>query len=166
MKYKIYNNKKGIGVDDAVPLIIFIFVVAFGVFFFKLYEQGKSDKTIDNIQRQKNILEGHGILMDYLRIVDENGNNNADLISKSYNQKDYSNLKKDVEIYFNSKLKLDYLQEWRIELVDSGQNIFLFAQSRGYSPKMDAIYQADSVFIPVKGLKSQLITLNLFLGTG
>ncbi len=164
MKYKTCNRKKGL-IDDVVPFIILLFVAAVAIVFLKSTSEAKDSQSIDKIKLKKNLLEAHDVMLNYLEKIGENGNNRADLISQSYNREDYAELKKDMGAYFNSKLKLDYLPEWRIEAVGQNQKELFSLQSKWYSPKMDAIYQADSFFIPVKGTKSRLITLNIFLGS-
>ena len=101
MKCKIFANKKGIGIDDAVPLIIFIFVAALVVVVFRINEQIKSDKLVASEERQKQIVEGHEILMAYLMQIDDQGNNKADFLSNSYLKGNYNDLKKDFNVVYD-----------------------------------------------------------------
>lgn len=160
----MYDNRKGIGIDDAVPLIIFIFIAAFGIFLFNINEKIKSENLVEDIQLQKDILEGYEILMGYLRNVDEQGNNKADLISKSYIEKDYENLKKDLKEYFDKKLA--YLPLWYIDIIDSsGNNIFSIQSTNYYSGyEQSKVAEVGFVLIPVNGLESQYIKIKLFFG--
>jgi len=158
----MYNNKKGIGVDDAVPLIIFIFVAAFGIFFFKLYEEAKSDKAIEDIQKQKNILEGHEVLIGYLKIFDEKGIDKAELITKSYIENDYKNLKEDMEKYFSARL--GRLPAWHINVNYPNKNNIFYLQGGNYHSLQYNLVQADSIFIPIHGSKPEYITLQLSVG--
>ena len=133
MKYKIYDNKKGIGIDDAVPLIIFIFVAAIGIFLFRVNENIKSNKLIEDIQTQKDIIEGHEVLISYLRKIDEQGNSKADSISKLVIEKNYEILKKDLTDYFGKRL--EYLN-WYIEVKESsGKLLFPALANAQYSPQ-------------------------------
>ena len=57
LKYKICDNKKGIGIDDAVPSIIFIFVVTIAIVFLRINESQASDKNVEEIKKQKELTE-------------------------------------------------------------------------------------------------------------
>ena len=46
MKYKIFNSKKGIGIDDAIPVMVVIFVVAIMFMLFKFSEHSKEKDFI------------------------------------------------------------------------------------------------------------------------
>lgn len=160
----MYNNKRGIGIDDAVPLIIFIFVAAFGISFFKIYDNSKIDKNTYNLQIQKNVLNVHEILIQYLKEFDKNGNNNADFLSKSYIEKDYEKLKKIMEKDFSARLA-DF-PAWHINLDGPNQKTLFYLERDGYDPKNNQIIESDPIFIPVIGQKSQYLTLRLFLDMG
>ncbi len=164
MKYKIYDNRKGIGIDDAVPLIIFIFIAVFGIFIFNISEKVKSENLVEDIQIQKDILEGHEILMVYLTTSDVQMNNKADLISQSYTEKNYENLKKDLKEHFDKKLA--YLPLWYIDIIDqSGNNIFSIQSTNYYSGyEQSKVAEVGFVLIPVYGLESQYIRIKLFFG--
>lgn len=161
MKYKTFNNKKGIGIDDAIPIIIFIFVAALVIFVLRINDIGKSSKIKDDIQHQKDILDGHQALMEYLARIDEQGNK-ADFISKSINKKDYESIKKDMEKFFGEKLS--YLPEWDIDVVDTSQKNILSVKSTNYYSgyELHQVSQVASVAIPING--QQYITIKLFFG--
>ena len=160
----MYDNRKGIGIDDAVPMIIFIFIAAFGIFLFNINEKIKSENLVEDIQLQKDILEGHEILMEYLRNVDEQGNNKADFISKSYIEKYYENLKKDLKEHFDKRL--NYLPLWYIDIIDSsGNNIFSIQSTNYYSGyEQSKVTEVGFVLVPVNGLESKYIKIKLFFG--
>jgi len=165
LKSKIYNNKKGIGIDDALPIIIFIFIAALVIGFLKINDKVKSDRTIENIQRQKDILEGHQTLMEYLNKLDEQDSNKEDFISKSIMAKDYDAIKQDVTQYFNGKLGN---LGWYLEIRDSTENLVMpvitnaqFSQQEQYSSTQSA-FSVSSVLIPINEQVPTYITIELF----
>ena len=159
MKCKIFANKKGIGIDDAVPLIIFIFVAALVVVVFRINEQIKSDKLVASEERQKQIVEGHEILMAYLMQIDDQGNNKADFLSNSYLKGNYNDLKKDLNEYF--RIKLAHIPIWYIEIIDpSKKKIIVQGEASDYFMEK---YRVASGSIPVNGL-SDNIKIEMYFG--
>lgn len=165
LKRKIFADKKGIGIDDAMPIIIFIFVAAFILVFFKINEKVKSGKSIDDIQRQKDILEGQSILMSYIKAVDNDGKNKADFISKSIVEKNYDGLKQDITEYFSKKIGN---QNWYVDVKYSSNNLILPSITNAkYSPQeqyssMQTAYPVASVYLPISGSNSKPIFIELF----
>ena len=164
MKYKICANKKGIRIDDAVPIVIFIFVAAFIIVFFRINEKIKGDKIITDIQHQKDILVGHGVLMSYISITDDKGSNKADFISRSIVEKNYDGLKQDITEYFRKKIGN---VNWYIDVKDSSKNLILSLTNAQYSPQeqyssTQVSYPVASVFIPTNRLESKYISIELF----
>jgi len=159
LKCKIFANKKGIGIDDAVPLIIFIFVAALVVVVFRINEQIKSDRLVTSVEQQKQIVEGHEILLAYLMQVDDNGGNKADFISNSYLKGNYDELKKDMNEYF--RVKLAHVPIWQLEIIDpSKKKMTLQGDASDYFLKR---YRVTSVSIPVQGLPDY-IKIDMFFG--
>ena len=163
MKYKILDNKKGIGIDDAVPLVIFFFIAAFGVFLFNVNEKVKGQRLISDIQFQKDILNGHEILIEYITKIDEQGNR-AEFIAKSYLEKDYDKIKKDMKEYFD--IKLANFPAWYIDLVDSSQQEIFSIQSDNYHSAHDQLnfVQITSIHVPVNSQQSMYLQIKLFTG--
>jgi len=161
LKYKICDNKKGIGIDNAVPSIIFIFVVTIAIVFLRINESQASDKNIEEIKKQKYILDGHSALIGYLKKLDENGSNKADFILKSYTKNDYTELKKDMEQHFASRLA--HIPAWHINVNYQNNNIF-YLQGGNYHSLQYNLVQADSIFIPIHGAKPEYIILQLSVG--
>ena len=165
MRYKIIANKRGIGIDDAVPIIIFIFVAAFVLVFFKINEKVKSDKIIDDAQRQKDIIEGHEALIGYVTSIDNQGNSKADFISKSIAGKNYDSLKQDISEYFNKKIGNI---NWYVDVKDSSKNLVMpsitnaqYSLQEQYLSTQVA-YQVASVYLPISGSGTKPISIELF----
>lgn len=158
------DNKKGIGIDDAVPSIIFIFVVTIAILFLRINEAEASDKNTEEIKKQKYVSDAHSVLMGYLTKLDENGDSRADFISKSYAKKDYKELKKDMEHYFSGKLA--YLSGWHINLIDQSKNNILSLETDNFLPKPYDFVRVAPMFIPVNGKTPQYLALELFLDSG
>jgi len=165
LSFKIINNKKGIGIDDAVPIIIFIFVAALVIVFIRINEKVKHDKIIEDIQRQKDALEGNSILMSYIKTVDEHGNNKADFISKSITGKNYDALTQDIKEYFTKK-GID--KNWYVDVKDASNNlIFPSISDTKYSPQeqyssTQTAYPVASVVIPINGFEPGYVHIELY----
>lgn len=161
MKYKIHDNRKGIGIEEAIPWVFVIFVFTFAIIFFKINENIKNDKLIDDIERQKEILKAHGVLMSYLMKINEQGKANADLIAESYYGNNYQNLMADMKSYFNNKLS--NIPAWHIEvLTQSDKNLF-FIENEHYYPAQDK-YPVASAIVPINGKQLSYIKININFG--
>ena len=158
----MFNSKKGIGIDDAVPMIIFILVAVFAIFLFRINEEIKNQDKIDEIKYQGKILDGHEVLINYLIQVDDNDNTRSYFLSTSYTEGNYDILKEDMREYFESKLS-PYTLKWRLELVDpSGKEIFSMEKlGTGVVFRMD---QVASVSIPIDDDEYSYVTLKLYFG--
>ena len=165
MKHKIFADKKGIGIDDAVPIIISIFVAALVIVVFTINEKVKSNKLIDDIQRQKDILEGQSILMSYIRSVENDENSKADFISKSIIEKNYDVLKQEITEYFNKKIGNI---NWYVDVKDSSNYLVLPSITNAkYSPQeqyssTQIAYPVASVYLPISGSGTKPIFIELF----
>ena len=157
----MFNNKRCI-IGKAVFVILFILVMAFGVLFFKIYEQTKSNKMLDDIRAQKYTIEGHEILISYLRRIDNQGNKKSFYISNYYDRDYIKSLKEDMEKYFSNKLS--NFPAWHINVIDSNENVIFYIQSESYYLQEYKLIQSDPIFIPVNGAKADYVKLILFLG--
>ena len=159
----MFINKKGIGIDDTIAFIIFLFIAAIGLFFFRFNENLKSAELVDDIKLQKDIQSGHEVLMEYLSKIDENGNSKADFISKSIIEKNNEILKKDLMDYFGKRLEN---LNWYIEVKDSSGNLIFPALTNAhYSPQEQysstkVANSVSSMIIPIKN--QNYISLELF----
>lgn len=160
MKSKIYNNKKGIG-EEVFHIIIFIFIAALVIGFFKVNDKIKSSKVMDAIQRQKDMLDGQAALIGYLTKLDENGNK-ADLISKSIIDKKYDVVKQDITQHFTQKLEN---MNWYVDIKDSSGNIILPSITNAqYSPQEQyastgSTFMVASALLPINNFNYVLIEL-------
>jgi len=154
LKYKIFNSKKGIGIDDAIPVMVVIFVVAIMFMLFKFSEHSKEKGITDNIQQQKELVQGHDSLMGYLTSI-TNGMNNADLVAASYLNKDKS-AEDSIKTYFSSRLP--NINGWRVKIEDSKEKEFLDLKY-GFYDKSPLKYQVAESVIPVKNGETLKITL-------
>ncbi len=160
----MFVNKKGIGIDDTIAFIIFIFIAAIGIFFFRFNENVKSAGIVEDIKLQKDTLYVHQVLIEYLSKIDEQGNNKADFISKSVIEKDYEKLKKDMKEYFD--IKLAPYSIWYIDLIDSSHKSLFSLQNDAYSSASEQYKDTQfvSVFIPVYNTAPGYIQIQLFYG--
>lgn len=158
----MHADKRGIGLDDALPLIIFIFIAASAIAVFKIYEKANTSKLISDIQQQKDTLEGHEALMGYLTKLDVLGITNADYMSKSYIENNYENLEQDLKEHLNSRLSVHW---WRIELADKYGGNLMSIQNRDYNnADYYKIIEASAIHIPIYGEHSQYLSIRLFVG--
>jgi len=166
LKSRICANKKGIAIEDTVPIIIFILAAAIAIFLFNFIQNTKITKSADNIQIQKDRIDGNEALLEYLKKVDENGNSKADFISKNYNEKNYDAIRRDLEAYF--RLKFSNVQMWRIELYDSyGNNILrppLRISDRSFADTELHISQVASMTIPINSPASSILMFKIYIG--
>lgn len=159
MKYKIYSNKKAIGIDDAVPLIIFLVIAAFVIVFFRINEKITSNRIANDIEAQKEILDGDNVLVNYLRGFDDKGNTNADLLSKSFMKNYYDDVKKSMQAYFDKELS--NIQAWHIDVTTKSNEFFVESTDYQLTQPKDEIAIA---IIPAIGKESQYIQLVLYFG--
>lgn len=159
--FRFYSNKKGF-IDEAIAIIVFIFLVAGILLFFRFSENSKSNKTFNDIQLQKDILEGNQILTNYLTKSDEDGKNKADILADSYTKRDYEGVKKDIESYFKEKISKP---GWQIQVRDQSREILLVSGEG--SIHSIHFYQVASILIPVKSsllLAPQYLLITLSFG--
>lgn len=160
LKSRISNNKKGIAIDDAIAMIIFMFVVVMGVFAFNINEKIKGKILTTDIQFQKDVLAGQEALADY--ILESSGDDTkADFIGKSSISKDYEAIRKDMAQHFSKKLSG---VKWFIDFKDSSQNIIFQLQSTSFSPvgeyqSTEAPYLVAALTIPITGIDYTSIEL-------
>lgn len=163
MKYKICANKKAL-VDEAIPVIIFIFVAAIVIVAFRINENVKSESVVEDIQLQKDIVDGHVILMGYLNKIDEQGSNKAGFISKLIREKNYEPLKQDITEYFNKRLDL----RWYIDVKDSfGNFIFPTLSNAQFSPQEQyastkTANKVASALLPINSPDISYISIELY----
>jgi len=117
-RFKI-RNKKGVGIDDALPIIVTLIVFALLVFAFRITDSVNEEKLQTGIQNQKDYVEAHDELTGYLSLIDEYFASNSQLVSDSFNEQNYSKLKKDMSGYF--ALKFGHLPRWEIEFLDQSE---------------------------------------------
>ena len=158
MKCRICSNKKGIAWDYAPPIIILLIVGALFIVLFNFNLQSKSGKIENDVQQQKDIVAGHDTLLGYLMETDEQGDNKADLILKSYYEKNYDSVKKDMEKYF--KAKLSSIGTWRIEVSGSTRENLFSVQSSNNLPLQYAVQTAE-IPLPLS-YGQQYIRIKLF----
>ncbi|MEK6892283.1 MAG: hypothetical protein AABX25_03800 [Nanoarchaeota archaeon] len=159
LRCKISRNKKGIGIDDALPLIVFILIAAFVIFVFRIYDNTKLDKTIKSIQQPKDEMYGHEILLNYLSQTDSNGNNKAEIISELYLGGKYDQINLDLQSYFKSKL--EPIARWDIDIVTE-YNEDVLSVKGGFSPNADKRL-INSIKIPINSQKLTYVTIRLFM---
>lgn len=162
LKYKIYS-KKGIAIADYLPIFVVIFIITIGIFFFRINEKVRNERQLEEIQNQKDIIDGHAILIEYLIKEDEQGINKADLIFKAHIEKNYETIKEDMDAYFSNKLS--HLPSWYLGLYDSSQNLIFAVQKSGSYTGLEQLEATREVAIeitPVNNGKPDYITLRLF----
>ncbi|HLC60958.1 MAG TPA: hypothetical protein VJJ52_06030 [Candidatus Nanoarchaeia archaeon] len=159
MRYKISKNKKGIGIDDALPLIVFILIAAFVIFVFRIYDSTKLDKTIKSIQQPKDEMYGHEILINYLSQTDSKGNSKAKIISELYVGGEYDQISIDLQAYFKSKL--EPIARWDIDIV-TVYNENVLSVKGGFSPNADKRF-INSIKIPINSQKPNYLSIRLFM---
>ena len=121
---------------------------------------------MEAIQREKDIVDGHEALMEYLTKVHENGNK-ADFISKLVIEKKYDVVKQDITDHFNQKLDN---MNWHIDVKDSqGKLILPSITNTQYSPQeqytsTQSTYRVASAFIPLDD-QANYILIELFFST-
>lgn len=162
LKRKISYNKRGISIDEAVPFVIFIIVVTFGIFLYSISEHVKGNSLKTDIQTQINILNGNNLLLDYIRQIDDKGNSKSDLISKYITEKKYDDLKNDLKEYLN---KNSPNSNWYAEVKDSSQNVIIKLNNIGYLADDQYLtqvpYQVGSVFVPINNPEHSYISIEL-----
>lgn len=128
LKCRIIKDKKGgAPTDEAIGLLIFIFVAAFGLVFIKLFNISAENKVKEDLTEQKISLDGHSNLMSFLR-QQVKGATISDIIINSYYSNDYSQLRPYINEYFNSK----YSDEWIIVIEDSAGKTVLSANPNSF----------------------------------
>ena len=150
------RGKKAIGIDDAIPLIIFIFVAAFGIIFLKISEKSRAERSMDDIQLQKDMLQGQEVLMGYLRKSDADGNK-ADVIARAYLENNYGELMQDMRQYFDGKFSNI---AWEIQAETSPRNSLFSLQSSGYY-LMEGPFEVGRAIVPINSGHSDYITIKL-----
>lgn len=128
LKCRIISNKKGgAPTDEAIGLLIFIFVAAFGLVLIKLFNISAENKINEDLTEQKLTLDGHSNLMSFLRQQADDGAI-SDLIINSYYLKDYPELNVHTQEFFNAK----YLDNWIIIIEDSDGKTVMSASPNNF----------------------------------
>ncbi|MBI2654707.1 hypothetical protein HYX02_07940 [Candidatus Woesearchaeota archaeon] len=165
MKYKILNNKKGIGFDDFWSITAVFIFAALIIVFIWLSDKRTSAKTLDDILLQKSIQEGHEALFSYLRQVDDKGSSKADFIAKLASEKNYDAIKQDMVKHLGNELAH---RSWHIGAFDSSKNGILtltntqhFQYGQYFSLQL---YPVAKAVIPFNKEPSEYITIQLSFG--
>lgn len=128
LKCRIIKNKKGgAPTDEAIGLLIFIFVAAFGLVFIKLFSISTENKIKEDLTEQKISLDGHSNLISFLRQQVKDVTI-SDIIINSYYLNDYSQLSAYIKEHFNAK----YSDEWVIIIEDSAGKTVLSANPNSF----------------------------------
>ena len=159
LRCKISRNKEGIGIDHALPLIVFILVAAFIIFIFQINYNIKLDKTIKSIQQPKDEMYGHEALLNYLSQIDSNGNSKAKIISELYLYGKYDQIKIDLQAYFKSKL--EPIPRWDVDIITDYDELIISTRG-GYSENADKRL-INSIKIPVNSEKPTYLAIQLFM---
>lgn len=159
MRRKISRCKKGIGIDDALPLIVFILAAAFIIFAFRINYNVKLDKTAKSIQEPKDAIYGHELLINYLSQTGAEGKSKAQTISELYLDKKYDQIKLDIQSYF--KAKLEPIPRWDIDILDEYGDVLVSIRG-GNAPNADKIF-VNSAIIPVNSNEPSYISIRLFM---
>ncbi len=156
-------NKKGIGIDDAVPMIMFIIVAALAILFFSFYFNGQSNQINTKIQWEKDQIGGNQLMLAYLRIIDDKGVSKSEFISRKIAERDYDSIKVDLTKNFQDKFS-SYLL-WRINIVDdSGRDVIspVEVNNYGIGDSSPNVLQVSSIKVPVGNKK--YVTMLLYAG--
>lgn len=167
LKYKIFGNKRSVVIDEALPLValLILFVVLVG--WTKVSEALERGNTVEDIQKQNDLVYAHEEIVSYLKRLDDNGNNKIDFLSKNYNEKNYDAIRSDLESYFRPKFS--HLEMWRIELYDSSGNDILkpplrISDKSLTDPQLKSVILAASISIPVMSTGSPYLTFKIYFG--
>ena len=159
MKYKIYNSKKGIAIDELIPAIIVIFVIAILGSLLYFGEVQENRKDIADIKKQQDFSYANQILVGYLSKLDDTYNTKADALSSAYNKKSYESVKKDMQNYLDVKLSG---LSWELEIFDSLKNkVFSLESPNEYPPDSEEV-QVGLVTIPINGLEPNYMQISLY----
>lgn len=161
MKYKIFVSKNGVVLDEILPLILLGFGLVLILGYVKVSEASTREKIIEDIIKQNDVVYAHETLIEYLKMLDEKGNNKIDFLSKSMIEKDYESIKKDMKDYFDKKLS--NFPIWRIDLYES-QNFILSINSKNYElePRQYELREVASVTVPLYSPNRHL-SIKLFI---
>ena len=171
LKPRILGSKKAVGIEDAIPLIIFIFVGAIIFGAFMLFDNTRQATTQTTMKNQIDKLDANEILAGFLAKVDEKGNTNADLILKLYidKEKNLGNedvLKNNIRDYFGERLS--HWTKWKLQIDQNGdysKNIMTVSSDDGPALSRNfglvgSTNEVSEFLIPVSS--SEYLSITLF----
>lgn len=129
MKSKILSDKKGIGLDEAIPLIVFIITAAITIVVFSLVNSSITEAIQNEAGLWKQQVEGRENLFTFLT-QETNGKQNAlHLIEYYHDRKNEATITQTIEGFFTKK----YSNSWLFIVEDAQNNKILDEGSDTFS---------------------------------
>ncbi len=132
-------NKKGVGVDDFIPLLILILFFFFFIGFILVTSTNQAESAADNADGIRKMIVGQDILVNYLSMKKEAAQDNLDDIISAANQNRLSSLEGTFDPYFNPIYPGMGWNTWYIT-IQAGDMRFETAGIKG------VIYRRNEVF--------------------
>lgn len=162
--YSLFRNKKGVAIDDLLPLLFVmgVFVIIFLVFTFTNVSE-KSDVKRD-ITEVKQKIDANQHLLQFLRSPATDDKSMADLIAESSLNDDFKDIKSKSEDYFD---KIYGQGNWRIEISIPGSDIEHFGGELSSTKNRDtskiALAKVQLPSLNQDILNKDAITVTMFL---
>lgn len=121
MKFKILSDKQGIGLDEAIPLMVFIITAAVTIVAFSLINSSTTSSIQVGADLWKQQLEGRDDLLAFVK-QETNGKMNAfHLVDYYYNRQKEDELTQIIERFFTEK----YSNSWIFIMEDAQNNLVI-----------------------------------------
>jgi len=93
LKYKIISNKRGVGIDELIPLLIFVFLAGVIIIYVSIIGSGSEEKINEISEENKKIADAQEHLLNFLHLYEDNEPVAQHIIDFYYDDtKDYDTL--------------------------------------------------------------------------
>ena len=149
--------------EDAIAIVAFIILAGIVIFAIPLTNYIKKNEKTDEIDLQKDLILGDGLLSAYLNKVDGKGTNKFEVISELYRSNNFEAARQDIKNYFDAKL--NKFPKWIVEVTDSSGKTIAYATG-GCIENTAKSYEVSHAIIPVNKNPPEYLIIRLSFGKG
>ena len=136
---KLMKNKKGIAVDDFIPLMLTIIAFVIALMFFVFDNSAKADSIINSVDFTKEEITANDYLTTFLSTK-----SNLNILTEAYLSDDYNLFEERAKAFFDP-IYSDAGNSWKL-VINSEKNTFQI-NGKGYSSQFNA-YILTKLSIP------------------
>lgn len=158
--YKIWVDKKGVGIDDFIPLLLTIFFFIFFLGFLVIVSTNQNSETRTNAYEVQEKIVSQDILANYIKMKRPDASDNLDFIIAAAHQNQLYSLQGTFDPYFNPIYPTVKFNTWYIT-ISAGDRPFRTAGDKRLIEKRNELWGLPLADIYAPLADDRLISIHL-----